>query len=462
MKRIVESALIALCVGAFVSGTACSSSESASPPAPAPAALTGFLQAPPEAEDLNPESDVARFELTAAEALVSFGDAELEGYAYNGQVPGPTLRVPVGTTVEVVLDNQLDAPTTIHWHGVDVPVDMDGAPWNSGVVEPGDSFTYSFVVERPGTFWYHPHFDTHRQVDLGLYGALIVEEAAAAPFDEEWVLVFDTASEALTTEGGHADCHGARRPVTDWLVNGARLPTIEAEAGSRIRARMVNASNCGYLSFEGPWVRQIAGDQGLLSAPLTGETVVLAPGDRVELEWAIGSDAISIESGLHTVAGAVPGHPKLPLATIAPTGSAAAPAFARLPYDGRPPSADPANTDIVYSLSGSNRTDQWLITGEIFPDITIQSVDLGAEVVVDVRNLSPTEHPFHLHGQPFEVLSIDGVAPDHYTYEDTWNVGVHQVVRLLVEASNPGDWMTHCHILPHADGGMMTVFRVVD
>ena len=84
---------------------------------------------------------------------------------------------------------------------------------------------------------------------------------------------------------------------------------------------------------------------------------------------------------------------------------------------------------------------------------------VGMPAVIEVRNLSATEHPFHLHGQVFEVLAIDGVAPPVRLVEDTVNIGLNQTVRLALVADNSGDWMAHCHILPHAHG-MMTVLRV--
>ena len=83
-------------------------------------------------------------------------------------------------------------------------------------------------------------------------------------------------------------------------------------------------------------------------------------------------------------------------------------------------------------------------------------------MVIEIRNSSPTEHPFHLHGHAFEVLSIDGVQSESFTLEDTVNVPVRSRVRLRLVADNPGDWMAHCHILDHADRGMMTVLRVLD
>ena len=87
---------------------------------------------------------------------------------------------------------------------------------------------------------------------------------------------------------------------------------------------------------------------------------------------------------------------------------------------------------------------------------------LGSEIVLEVRNVSPSHHPFHLHGLTFEVLSIDGIPPAQRLVEDTLDIGIRQTVRLRIEANNPGHWMSHCHILPHADEGMMTVLRVLD
>ena len=94
------------------------------------------------------------------------------------------------------------------------------------------------------------------------------------------------------------------------------------------------------------------------------------------------------------------------------------------------------------------------------PDVEPIRWKYGHTGVLEVRNLSPTEHPFHLHGLVFEVLSVDGVPPEQQQIEDTVNVGIYQTVRLLITADNIGQWMAHCHILPHGDEGMMTIFEV--
>jgi FtsP/CotA-like multicopper oxidase with cupredoxin domain len=124
------------------------------------------------------------------------------------------------------------------------------------------------------------------------------------------------------------------------------------------------------------------------------------------------------------------------------------------------PAVDPGGFDAAYTFHGDPHSDVWLMNGEAYPDITVQSIPLEQASIIEVRNVSATAHPFHLHGMFFEVLSVNGVVPEHRVIEDTIHVGLYETVRLRVEPLNPGDWMAHCHILPHAHGGMMQVLRV--
>ena len=145
--------------------------------------------------------------------------------------------------------------------------------------------------------------------------------------------------------------------------------------------------------------------------------------------------------------------------TVAPQGSGE-PTLPAWDLDGALPSPDPGTTDLLFTLQGDPETQEWMINGEQFPYITVPALALDTEAVIEVRNLSAAEHPFHLHGHAFEVLSVDGTPPTWKTVEDTWNVRIRETVRLRWVADNPGDWMAHCHILPHLHGGMMTVITV--
>src|SRR5262249_49371029 len=121
----------------------------------------------------DPSHAVREFELTAAAVRWEIQPGlVVDGWGYNGQVPGPEPRVRAGDQVRVRLRNLLPVPTTIHWHGIDVPLAMDGVPGVSQpVVEPEGEFTYEFVATNPGTRWYHTHVDENMQQELGLYGA---------------------------------------------------------------------------------------------------------------------------------------------------------------------------------------------------------------------------------------------------------------------------------------------------
>ena len=116
--------------------------------------------------------------------------------------------------------------------------------------------------------------------------------------------------------------------------------------------------------------------------------------------------------------------------------------------------------DLVYTFSGSPYTGKWVMNGETYPNITIPTVPLGSRPILELRNLSPAEHPFHVHGLEFEVLDIDGVPSAYRRIEDTINLGIRQIIRVRLLANSPGEWMVHCHILPHASDGMMSILRV--
>ncbi len=422
-----------------------------------PAALTS----PAEAEDLDPDEGAVRFALTAAPHThaIDLGDETLtvEGYAYNGQTPGPTLRAILGQEVTVALTNDLESATTIHWHGVDVPYAMDGVTWQADPVEPGETFTYTFTPPRAGTFWYHPHFNSDDQVSGGLYGVLVVEDPAEPAADVEIVAVIDDWSPAGADLG---DEH--LEPEGPWTVNGLVSPALTVSGGQRVRARLLNAAGAGYAHLQWPGMRQIAGDQGLLPAPLAPASLLLAPGDRAEVEWLIGEEGFEVLDRPYTHRGGETRGEPATLLQVAVDAPAAAPAPLELPWPGGEISEDPPYADVVWVFSGSPEEGVWMMNGEVFPEVTIPEVSLGETLIVEIRNLSPTEHPFHLHGMAFEVLSVDGAPPAQRTVEDTLNVGIYQTVRLKVIADNPGDWMAHCHILPHAEGGMMSVLRVLD
>ncbi len=213
-----------------------------------------------------------------------------EAFAYNGQVPGPTIRVTEGDTLRVTLRNELDEPTTIHWHGLHVPNAMDGVPGvTQDAVPPGGTFTYEFVVSHAGTFMYHSHTNAVEQIDRGLYGVLIVDpQPGTTPptvFDREFTMMLsawnippatktgqnaggdagaaDAASDdtarmpgmeatAAPSESGTTAESGGLSMQMDynyWTINGKAYPAVAAWAvneGDLIRVRLINISNVAH------------------------------------------------------------------------------------------------------------------------------------------------------------------------------------------------------------------------
>ena len=478
MSRLCKRQTLLVAFSVFALGAAACAPDDPDAPAPAPAARTLHAAQdaapntpqPTDASDSASEADVFRTTLRAQRVE---GPNGLQ-YGYNGLNPGPTLRVPLGASVEIELINELDVPTTIHWHGLHVPFPMDGVVWMGAPVEPGETFTYRFTADQPGTFWYHPHVDTARQVDAGLYGAFVVEDPFEAEAMEavanDWVFVLDSIDE-WSEEGAHP-VHGHGRVVRRWQVNAVEAGEVLVGAGEVIRARLVNAANHGTAAVEPVLVQadgseapaswaQIGSDQGLLASARSPDRVLLASGDRAEVLFSLGEgESLRLEAAGYSLNGGDTGWPAAPLVTFRAEGSGSASALPAFPHVARAPTADPGHTDILYAFAGTDRTDEWYINGEQFPNVTIETIPAGAPRVLEFRNLSSSEHPLHIHGMSFEVLSVNGVAPDAYTLEDTWNLAIRDIVRVRVETTNRGDWMTHCHILEHAEAGMMTVLRV--
>lgn len=217
-------------------------------------------------------------------------------WGYNGQVPGPELRATEGDTVRVTFTNNLPVPTTVHWHGVDVPWTMDGVPGVSQApVQPGETFVYEFVARPAGTRFYHTHgsgqHDEAFQLDMGLSGPLVIEPAdGALPYDVEMTLVLDEWSTA-----GMADPEAMAGHAMDYDVftlNGKAWPATEplvVRQGQRVRVRLINAGTSAThpMHLHGHSFRVVAVDGNPVPPGQQGvrDTLPVAPGERYDIEF---------------------------------------------------------------------------------------------------------------------------------------------------------------------------------
>lgn len=403
---------------------------------------------------------------------------ETEVFAYNGQIPGPTLEAREGDRVIVHFRNELPEETTIHWHGIHLPFHADGSPFDP--VQPGEQLDYEFTLQAgtAGTYWYHPHGDqsTSPQVAKGLFGALVVraDDDPLHHIPEKLLILYDNR---LRPDGsidlpdpdspeGRVDFENGREG--DLLfVNGQLMPTISMRPGETQRWRVINASGARVyrLSIPGRTFLHVGSDGGLFERPVEAAEILLANTERVEL-LVRGAET---PGDLHTledlpynryVFQTRPADWERPrsLLTIRST-------------DGPPahPVPIPDSLRFVPALDTTAVTarrvlslSQGMINGKT---MDLERVDVTAPLeateVWTIENLVGMDHPFHLHGFRFQVLSRDGVPEPFPSWKDSVNVPKHQTVRFVVKFDDyPGKWMFHCHILTHEDAGMMGVLEV--
>jgi FtsP/CotA-like multicopper oxidase with cupredoxin domain len=405
--------------------------------------------------------------LTAREADWEFEPGRpVRAWTYDGRVPGPLLEAHVGDMLEVRFENMLREQTIVHWHGLRIPATMDGTLLAQRPVGAGESFLYRLSLPDAGTFWYHPHLDEPEQVGHGLYGALIVRGEREPMLDAERVLVL--ADVTLDTEGRFVS--GARRNGTGVhtirLVNGESEPTLSMRAGQMERWRIVNAASARYLRLRigGRPFRLIASGGGLLEAPVEVAELVLVPGDRADVVVGPFSEETSFDLTSRSGSASADAEHSERFASV--VVGPAAPSRAHLPARLRTiepladASAAPTRTIHLGSRSAVRPEDELLINRRLH--LHDDDVQVGRLQVWDLVNDGAWDHPFHLHGFFFQILARDGVPPAFPSWEDTVDVPAGSWVRIAwMPDDRPGEWMYHCHILPHHAAGMMAHFRVV-
>lgn len=422
---------------------------------------------------------------------------ETEVWGYNGGVPGPTIRVKQGETLEVAVTNGLKEPTTVHWHGVRLPNAMDGVPYlTQPPIAPGETFTYTFAPPDAGTYWYHSHFNSPEQIGRGLYGALIVEETTPPDVDRDIVWVVD---DWRLDKDGRIDPNFAQpmdlghdgRIGNTATINGGSPEAVPVRAGERIRLRLINAANARIFALEfGALKPLLIARDGHPTGPseLTGP-VVLAPAQRADLILDMTGrpgDRVDVVDGRYGV------NRRFRLTTLAYGPDAPATADRRRPFAGLPanplPTLDLAaarKLDVV--LEGGMHTamesatlhgrtvdirtlfragKMWAINRQIGDaehkdhGPLLVEARRGETVAFDIANRSMFDHPMHLHGFPFRILERDGRPEPRQPWADTVLIAPESRARVAFLAEAAGDWLFHCHILEHHLAGMGAVLRV--
>lgn len=410
-------------------------------------------------------------------------------WSYGGKVPGTPIVVRQGERVKIEVVNRLPETTNIHWHGLVLPNDQDG-PFVE--IKPGSSHTYEFTAGLSGTYWYHPHLmPVLPQLDKGLYAPFIV----LAPEDGKY-----SGDHTYVLDDWFLDARGKRLEGVAYgdmerygnveTVNGKTEEAIEPlvlRAGELHKLRFINASTAAFhtIAITGHSFRVTHTDGHALAQAYITDKIALAPGERIDAEvFASGKEGQHFEMASS----------RRDLGIVIPIvyDKGSVPAVAS-PFSAPQPRAylasPPERPDFTLELSsamgmmggggmmqggmmgggmmGGSNSLRWTINGKAFPDTVPLDVTVGKLVTMRIYNRDmmsmmmghQMDHPIHLHGTYFQVVSINGSAPKGELWKDTIPVPSGGYVDIAFIMTNPGNWLLHCHIIDHEDGGMMTMIR---
>ncbi|MEC1901924.1 multicopper oxidase family protein [Bacillus subtilis] len=450
------------------------------------------------------------FTLTAQERKHTLTDKKkVTAWTFNGSVPGPEIRVKEGENVEIKLKNELPEPVTIHWHGLPVPNNMDGIPGvTMNAVQPGKSFTYEFKATVPGTYWYHSHQNSADQVDKGLYGSLIIEKKNDEKYDKDLTLVLDewmSSDGSMDMKGMDMGSqsnqmsgmdHGEMNMDSDesessdnstgmehdmsmydiFTINGKSgkdISSLTVKKGDKVRLRLINAGFMSHkMHLHGHDFKVISTDGQEINNPevIKGKLLSIAPGERYDIvftannpgKWYIechgemkGTKGMKALIQYKGFSGKVVDQPNeketLPVIDFTSYGKKKKEEFTL----GQ--SYDLEYTMDLNTVSKGNEL-KYTINGKTFPDTENLNVKKGDLVKVKmVNNSKSDDHPMHLHGHFFQVLSKNGKpVQGSPIIKDSINLKPGEEYVVAFKAGNPGNWMFHCHDLHHASAGMVS------
>jgi FtsP/CotA-like multicopper oxidase with cupredoxin domain len=522
-------------------------------------------------------ADGDEFRLEIAPVKKQIGDATVRMLAYNGSVPGPTLKIPQGATVTVHVTNRGAIDTTVHWHGLRLENRYDGTHDTQAPIPVGETFTYQVQVPDPGAYWYHPHIREDYGQELGLYGNILVTPSDPdywPPANRELLLTLD---DILIEEGriapfGEETTHVAMgRFGNVMLVSGEPDLRLDARQDEVVRLYLTNTANTRVfnVALAGAQLKLVGADAGHYEHEELVDEVLLAPSERVvvdvlfpeagelqlehrtpERSYRLSSISVSDEPPEPSHADEFPrprsnrdmaelrerlepflqAAPDKTLAFVAEMnlgGAAEDTTYVcpmhpevtserpdRCPKCGMrlvPESLVPAGGGHEQQGHGhhdhghhgqghhghhhgepdhAHDTAQGIEWEDDMVEVNRMTTpsnmrwklvdrETGAEnaqidwtfrvgdqvklrLVNELDSDHPMPHPFHVHGAGrFLILSRDDVVEPNLVWKDTVLVRTGETVDILLDVTNPGRWMAHCHIAEHHESGMMLSFEVV-
>jgi len=451
-------------------------------------------------------------------------------FGYNGQIPGPLLKIEQSSTIRVIVLNNLDVETTVHWHGLRLDNKYDGVPGISMETQkPGESFQYELRFSDEGIYWYHPHVREDYQQEMGLYGNMLV-----SPIEDDYynnvnneipiilddILLEDDGLFPFFREYGNHGMGGRFGNV--MLINGDDDYNLEVTTGEVVRFYVTNVANTRVFNFSIPnaQMKLVGSDIGSYEIEEFVDSVVISSAERYTIEvlfdkegeyefksitplneYTLGTINVSgelvnekndfsadfltlreneyvtedIDDFRQYFDKEVDVNIKLSIEANSFIGSL----FLK---------EDSDETDNDWSKVHSEESDwiewedteprfnkqtksgdlTWILkdtnTGKKNTDIDL-NFKVGDKVKIRIFNdpniSHPSQHPIHFHGQRFLVLNKNGVESKNLVWKDTVLVPIGSYVDILLDITNPGEWMAHCHIAEHLTSGMMMTFKVI-
>ena len=438
---------------------------------------------------------------TTCEIMPTLPTAAMMGYGPTG----PTvLHLTQGQHVLIHAQNRLEEVTTVHWHGLRGPNAQDGVPYLTQMpIGVGEDYTYDLTPKDAGTYWFHPHCNTLEQIARGLAGVVVVHEAQDPGYDADEVI--QLRDFRLGNDGQFIEFTKPRNAVrggTLGTVTTANWQTdlhITAPAGGLLRLRLAatDVTRVFQIAVTGAEARVIAADGHPVPAPYAIAAlptpknrepvaapgtwpVILAPGQRSDL-----AIVMPAEGGIVTVDMALPGGAQKTVATLIATG----PTLGRLVADIKPLPANPLSepdlataqrvdftigwspdgTAGASGICGDTPYRFWSINRKLWPGegppdpanplAPLAELTLGKSYIFRMKNETKNDHPIHLHGMAFKMLSSNQRnVPPHWS--DTALLRADETVEVAFAADNPGDWVFHCHVIEHQKTGLAGLIRV--
>lgn len=444
--------------------------------------------------------------------------------AYNDSIPGPLLKIPQGAEVTINFKNDTELPTLLHSHGVRMDNAFDGAQNTQQEIQPGEMFSYTLKFSDAGMYWYHPHVREDFQQELGMYGNYLVavtDPEYWSPVNREIPLILDDVlieNGQIPLSKDKADRTLMGRFGNVMLINGKTDYVLNAQKGEVVRLYITNAANVRPFNFtiEGTRMKLVGADGGAYERDTFMDSVTIGPSERAIVEVLFDT------SGTYDIQNKTP-EKTTTLGRMEVSSTPVAQSYfsqfqALKTHSATVASIDPFRSKLAAApdkrLSLTVEMSSNLMGGHMMPDGTMMGgmamgvpeggieweeeasmqttnkksdtdsvkwhmVDLDTgkrdkdvnwtfetgkpvkiRITNDAKSMHPMQHPIHFHGQRFLVVARDGVPQTNLVWKDTVQINAGETIDIILDASNPGEWMAHCHIPEHMESGMMMTFTV--